>query len=304
MGARANGPIDLADRLVVVTGGGGGIGSAFAALAAKRGAILALVDIREEAARHVADALPGGSERHRAYAADLTDRSQVERLLETIDAEFGRIDVLVNNVGMTSAERFDERSVESIGLELTVNLYSPLMLTRLAIPLLRKAPDPRIVSTVSLGGIFPLGETPIYTASKFGLRGAMLSIALDLREKGIIAGSVLPSATDTRMLRQEALDGGNELQFQDPPQTPEHVARAMMRVLDKRKIEVYPKPSESWLVKTAMLMPNALPRLMPLFRGKGERGMKRYLEDLRRRGLIVEVDGVERLVDEPPRIQV
>src|SRR5690606_2146840 len=129
-------------------------------------------------------------------------------------------------------------------------------------------------------------------------------LALDLREKGAIAGSGRPSATDTRMLRQEALDGGNELQFQDPPQTPEHVARAMMRVLDKRKIEVYPKPSESWLVKTAMLMPNALPRLMPLFRGKGERGMKRYLEDLRRRGLIVEVDGVERLVDEPPRIQV
>lgn len=303
MAAAAKGPIELKDKLVVVTGGGGGIGSAFAAQAAARGAILALVDIREEAAQRVADALPGGRERHRAYVADLTDRAQVEALLARLEAEFGRIDVLVNNAGMTSADRFDERSVESIELELTVNLYAPLMLTRLAIPLLRKAPDPRVVSTVSLGGIFPLGETPIYTASKFGLRGAMLSIALDLRDKGILAGSVLPSATDTRMLRQEALDGGNELQFQDPPQTPEHVARAMMCVLDKRRIEVYPKPSESWLVKTAMLMPNALPKLMPLFRGKGERGMKRYLDELRKRGLIVEVDGVERVVDEPPRVQ-
>jgi len=290
-------PLDLTDRVVVVTGGGGGIGSAFAKLAAGRGARLVLVDIRPDAAGKVAADLPGGP--HSVLTGELTLRADVERILAAIAAQHGRIDVLVNNAGMTSAERFDERSVESIEHELNVNLYAPLMMTRLAVDLLRAAPDPRVVTTVSLGGIFPLGETPIYTASKFGLRGAMLSISLDLRTKGILAGSVLPSATDTRMLRQEALDGGNALQFQDPPQTPEQVAKAMMKVLDKRKIEAYPKLSESWLVKTAMLMPNALPRLMPLFRGKGERGMKKYLDDLRSRGLIETVDGVERLVDGP-----
>ena len=294
-------PLDLTDRVVVVTGGGGGIGSAFARLAAARGARLVLVDIRPDAAAAVAAELPGSegnsedAPRHSVQVGDLTKREDVERILAAVGAEHGRIDVLVNNAGMTSAERFDERSVESIELELNVNLYAPLMLTRLAVDLLRAAPDPRVVTTVSLGGIFPLGETPIYTASKFGLRGAMLSIALDLRTKGIIAGSVLPSATDTRMLRQEALDGGNALQFQDPPQSPEQVAKAMMKVLDKQKIEAYPRVSESWLVKTAMLMPNALPRLMPLFYGKGERGMKKYLADLRSRGLIETVDGVDRL---------
>ena len=291
-------PLDLRDRVVVVTGGGGGIGSAFARLADERGARLVLVDIRPDAAAAVVASLPGAA-RHSVQVGDLTVRAEVERILAAIAAEHGRIDVLVNNAGMTSADRFDERTVESIELELNVNLYAPLMLTRLAVDLLRAAPDPRVVTTVSLGGIFPLGETPIYTASKFGLRGAMLSISLDLRTKGILAGSVLPSATDTRMLRQEALDGGNALQFQDPPQTPEQVARAMLKVLDKGKIEVYPKVSESWLVKTAMLMPNALPRLMPLFRGKGERGMKKYLDDLRKRGLIETVDGVERVVDRP-----
>ena len=289
-------PLDLKDRVVVVTGGGGGIGSAFASLAAARGARLVLVDIRPDAAAKVAADLPGGP--HSVLVGDLTQRADVERILAAIGDEHGRIDVLVNNAGMTSADRFDERSVESIELELNVNLYAPLMLTRLAVDLLRASDDPRVVTTVSLGGIFPLGETPIYTASKFGLRGAMLSIALDLRTKGILAGSVLPSATDTRMLRQEALDGGNALQFQDPPQSPDQVARAMMKVLDKRRIEVYPKLSESWLVKTAMLMPNALPRLMPLFRGKGERGMKKYIEDLRSRGLVETVDGTDRLTEQ------
>ena len=288
-------PLDLTDRVVVVTGGGGGIGSAFARLADARGARLVLVDIRPDAAAAVVASLPGGADRHSMEVGDLTSRADVERILTSIAERHGRIDVLVNNAGMTSADRFDERSVESIELELNVNLYAPLMLTRLAVDLLRKSDDPRVVTTVSLGGIFPLGETPIYTASKFGLRGAMLSISLDLRTKGILAGSVLPSATDTRMLRQEALDGGNSLQFQDPPQTPDQVAKAMLKVLDKRRIEVYPRVSESWLVKTAMLMPNALPRLMPLFRGKGERGMQKYLQRLRDEGHLETVDGVERL---------
>lgn len=287
--------LDLTGRIVVITGGGGGIGSALARRVAERGGRCVLVDIRVSAAQSVCDSLPGGP--HEARAAELTVRADVERLLGEIEAAHGRIDVLVNNVGMTSAERFDERSVESIERELLVNLHSPLVLTRLAIPLLRAAEDPRVVTTVSLGGIFPLGETPIYTASKFGLRGAMLSIALDLRAKGIIAGSVMPSATDTRMLQQEAIEGGNALQFQDPPQTPGHVADTMMRMLDKPRLEIYPKPSESWLVRAAMIAPNALPRLMPLFRGKGERGMKKYLDDLRRRGLLETVDGVDRLTE-------
>ncbi|WP_062208345.1 SDR family NAD(P)-dependent oxidoreductase [Demequina oxidasica] len=290
-------------KVVVVTGGGGGIGGAFARQIADRGATVILVDIRPQAADAVVASLadsPGAAVEkkpgHRVLVGDLTQRTDVERILADIEANEGHIDVLVNNAGMTSAERFDERSAESIELELNVNLYAPLMLTRLAIPLLRAGTDPRVVTTVSLGGIFPLGETPIYTASKFGLRGAMLAISLDLRDKGITAGSVLPSATDTRMLRYEALEGGNEMQFQDPPQSPEHVAATMIKLLDRPRLEVYPRPSESWLVRIALLVPNQLPRLMPLFRGKGERGLKKYIASLRERGIVETVDGVDRLV--------
>ncbi|SEI81685.1 SDR family NAD(P)-dependent oxidoreductase [Demequina mangrovi] len=285
--------LDLTGRIVVVTGGAGGIGRAFSALATERGARIVVVDARDEAAATAVAALPDGASRHHAEVADLTDRSEVEAVLDRIAYRYGRIDVLVNNAGMTSAARFDERSVESIEQELAVNLTAPLVVTRLAIPLLRESPDPRVITTVSLGGIFPLGETPIYTASKFGLRGAMLSIALDLRDKGITVSSVLPSATDTRMLRQEALDGGNSLQFQDPPQSPQHVAATMMGLLDRPRLEAYPRPSESWLVRAALLMPNALPRLMPLFRGKGRRGQARYIRELRERGLVSTVDGID-----------
>ncbi len=275
---------DARDKVVLITGGAGGIGSALAESLAADGARIVVADVNREGADAVAAALPGGD--HAAYGLDLTDRGQVEALIAFIGERYGRIDVLVNNAGMTSADRFDVRSVESIERELAVNLLAPLILTRLAIPLLRNAADPRICTTVSLGGIFPLGETPIYTASKFGLRGAMLAIGMDLSTKGIAVGSVLPSATDTPMLRQEALDGGNSLQFLDPPQTPADVVKAFRKLLDRPRYEVYPKPSESWLVRIVMLVPSLIPRMLPLFRGRGDRGMEKYLADLERRGLI------------------
>ncbi|MFE9646200.1 SDR family NAD(P)-dependent oxidoreductase [Streptomyces sp. NPDC006365] len=287
---------DFTGKVMLVTGGAGGIGSALCRRFASGGARCVVVDIDAARAMRVAADLPGAG--HTGIGCDLTDRAQVERLFEVVAEDHGGLDVLVNNVGMTSAERFDVRSVESIEREITLNLTSPLVATRIAIPLLLASRDARVVTTVSLGGIFPLGETPIYTASKFGLRGAMLAIGLDLRSKGILAGSVLPSATDTRMLRQEAVDGGNSMQFQDPPQQPADVVAAVVSLLDRPRLEAYPRPAESRLVRFAMLMPNLLPRIFPLFRKRGDRGMARYLEDLGRRGLARRTDGRWELVEE------
>ncbi|WP_020136339.1 SDR family NAD(P)-dependent oxidoreductase [Streptomyces sp. 351MFTsu5.1] len=287
---------DFTDKVMLVTGGAGGIGSEMCRRFAVGGARVVVVDIDETRAEKVAAGLPGAG--HRGIGCDLMDRAQVERLFELVADDYGCLDVLVNNVGMTSAERFDVRSVESIEREITLNLTSPLITTRIAIPLLQASPDARVVTTVSLGGIFPLGETPIYTASKFGLRGAMLAIGLDLSSKGILAGSVLPSATDTRMLRQEAVDGGNSMQFQDPPQQPADVVAAVVSLLDKPRLEAYPRTGESRLVRFAMLAPNLLPKVFPLFRKRGDRGMARYLEELRSRGLARRTDGRWELVEE------
>jgi NAD(P)-dependent dehydrogenase (short-subunit alcohol dehydrogenase family) len=287
---------DFTDKVMLVTGGAGGIGSAMCRRFASAGARCVVVDIDAARARKVADELRGAG--HTGIGCDLMDRAQMEALFDQVAADYGRLDVLVNNVGMTSAERFDVRSVESIEREIGLNLTSPLIATRIAIPLLQASRDARVVTTVSLGGIFPLGETPIYTASKFGLRGAMLAIGLDLRNKGILAGSVLPSATDTRMLRQEAVDGGNSMQFQDPPQQPADVVAAVVSLLDKPRLEAYPRPGESRLVRLAMLAPNLLPRVFPPFRKRGERGMARYLQELRSRGLARQTDGRWELVEE------
>jgi len=275
---------DYRDKVFVITGAAGGIGSHLAKEVATQNGIVVALDINQNKLTQLINSLSGNN--HLAICFDLTDKAEMQKAIEQIKAKYGRIDVLVNNAAITSAERFDERSLDSIEKELSINLLSPLLFMRLAIDLLKKSIDPRIISTVSLGGIFPLGETPIYTTSKFGLRGAMLSLSLDLAKKGIKVSSILPSATDTPMLHKEAIEGGNTLQFLDPPQTTEDVLKSFKKTLDNPKFERYPKPSESWLVRIVMLIPDLLPKLMPLFVGRGNRGHKKYLLELEKRGII------------------
>ncbi|MGN2413010.1 SDR family NAD(P)-dependent oxidoreductase [Pseudomonas syringae] len=278
--------------VVLLTGAAGGIGQAICAELIRRGMQLILADINETPLRALAEQL--GADAH-PYVVDLTDRESLEGLMSYIESEFGRLDVLINNAAIAVVEAFDTRSVESISRELDINLIAPLILTRLAIPLLKRSADARVISTVSLGGVFPTPESPIYCASKFGLRGAMLSIGLDLAQKGIKVGSILPTATDTQMLRKEAIEGGNALQFIAPPQSPEDVARQVVLMLDKPCLERFPKPSESWAASLTMLFPNLLPRTTRLLQKRGERGMKKYIESLGERGLAHQVEGVWRL---------
>ena len=286
---------NYANKVIVITGGAGGIGSHLAREFASRGATLVLLDLNAQRLAVAMDQLFGNG--HHSIALDLTDRAQLEAAIADITERYGRIDVLIPNAAITTTDRFDVRSIESIDRELDINLRSPLWLIRSAIDLLHKSDDPRVITTVSLGGIFPLGETPLYTISKFGLRGAMLSLSLDFAAKGITVGSVMSSATDTPMLQREAVEGGNSLQFMDPPQQTADVVKAFTKMLDKPRFEIYPKPSESWLVRIAMLFPSALPKLMPLFVGKGNRGHQRYLKQLAERGIARQVNGQWELIE-------
>ena len=286
---------DYKNKVILITGGAGGIGSHLARDFSAQGARMVLLDISQKRLDSVISELSGSD--HLGISLDLTDRSAIAKAIAQVTSHYGHIDVLIPNAAITTTDRFDVRSIESIEYELDINLRSALVIIRSCMDLLKQSQDARLIATVSLGGIFPLGETPMYTISKFGLRGAMLSLSLDLASKGIKAGSVMPSATDTPMLQREAVEGGNSLQFMDPPQKTADVVKAFKKMLDKPRFEVYPKPSESWLVRIAMLFPSQLPRLMPLFVGKGNRGHKRYLKELETRGIARQVNGVWEFIE-------
>ena len=119
----------------------------------------------------------------------------------------------------------------------------------------------------------------------------MLAFALDEPSHGIKVSCILPTATDTYMLRQEALEGGSVLNFIDDPQPVSAVVEQVMRQLKNPKLERYPKMSDSLLARFAMLFPNLQRRLVPFFEKRGRRGHARYLKSLVERGLVEEIDG-------------
>jgi len=267
----------------LVTGGAGGLGRAIAARMIERGMRCLLVDIDEQRLNQAARDLGAGA---LTYLADLTDAAAMARLVAHVRDEIGRLDVLVNNAGILSNTPFEIRPMASIEQEIRLNMLVPMALTQALLPTLQKAPDGRVISIVSLGGLFPMPETSVYSASKFGLRGAMLCLGLDGPRLGVKLSIVNPSATETPMLMREAIEHGNKMQFMDPPQSPADVASTVMDVLRRPKLEVFVRPGESWTARLAMLVPGILPRVLPLFRRKSEAGHRRYLESLEKRGLV------------------
>lgn len=275
-------------EIILITGAAGGIGQCLCRELIQRDVQLVLADLD---AKNLESLCASLGNRATAFPVDLCDENQVEALIDFIRQRFGRLDVLVNNAAIVKVGEYSKRTTASIRQELEINLIAPLLLTRHAIALLENSTNARVINTVSIAGIFPTAESPIYSASKFGLRGAMLSLAPELASRGIRVSCVLPSATDTAMLRHEAVSGGNVMQFMDPPQLPEAVVHNIMQMLEKPKLESAPKLRELWLTRLLMLFPNIQPRLLPLFHKWGERGLQRYLESLEARGLAKRKDG-------------
>ncbi|WPN95940.1 SDR family oxidoreductase [Pseudomonas sp. MUP55] len=269
--------------IALITGGAGGLGRAIAAALIARGVKCLLVDIDTVRLAQAASILGPMA---LTYQADLTDREALGGLVNYVGSEIGRLDLLVNNAGILSNTPFEIRPVASIAHEVQLNMMVPLELCQAFLPLLQHATDGRVISIVSLGGLFPMPETCIYSATKFGLRGAMLCLGLDGKRLGVKFTIVNPSATETPMLMREAIENGNRMQFMDPPQMPEDVAETVIKALEKPRLELFVRPSESWTARLVMLVPGILPYVLPLFRRKSEKGHRHYLVSLEQRGLI------------------
>jgi short-subunit dehydrogenase len=274
---------EFAGRVALLTGAAGGIGREIAKRLDDAGLRLVLCDLNQDGLAQLATEL---KQAPLLIAGDLCQRALLEHVREVIEEKFGHLDILLNNAAVVRTDRFDEYALDHIESDIQINLIAPLLLSRIMIPLLKQAPDPRIINTISLGGVLPMPESPLYSASKFGLRGATLSMAVDFEKKGIKVGGILPSSVDTAQLRHEALTGGSALNFIDPPQSPSHVADEMLHMLLAPRYERYPKISDAILVRLAMLFPNRIDKIINWFEKKGQAGRKRYLEE---RGLTSQV---------------
>jgi NADP-dependent 3-hydroxy acid dehydrogenase YdfG len=195
----ARAPSPLSGEVAIVTGASSGIGAATARELARRGATVVLAARRagmlEAEVRSIREA--GGEAI--AVPTDVTDPSDVAMLAERTSAEVGRVDVLVNNAGaFWSRSLASSRPDEITGL-VQVNLLGAMLLTRAVLPGMLTRRHGAIISVSSLSG--RVAMEPLYSATKYGLRGFSLALRRQLAGTGVSVSLVSPGNINTEMTK-------------------------------------------------------------------------------------------------------
>ena len=185
----------LEGRVALVTGAESGIGAATARRFAREGAIVVVNDVDVELARPVVTELQKAGARALSVAADVTKRADVEAMVNHAVAEFGRLDVLVNNAGINR----DAMTEEQWDQVLMVNLKGTFLCAQAALTRMRERGWGRVINTSSIGSLGNIGQAN-YAASKAGVIGLTRTLALEYAKFGITVNCVAPGPVMTRML--------------------------------------------------------------------------------------------------------
>ncbi|MFJ4817814.1 SDR family oxidoreductase [Streptomyces sp. NPDC088801] len=186
----------LGERVAIVTGGAGGIGSAVARALAAEGASVVVADVRDAEGTKLAAALGGPA---RFVHLDVTSEDEWRRTLAGTEQELGPVSVLANIAGIIDWGPMEKQSPASFRRVVDVNLTGAWLGMRAVAPSLRRAGGGVIVNMSSLAGLTAYAGVGAYAASKWGLRGLTKAAALELAPDGVRVCSVHPGAIRTRM---------------------------------------------------------------------------------------------------------
>lgn len=237
----------LAGRIALVTGGGRGLGEALCRALGERGAHVVVADVREELAREVERALTRDGGSAEALALDVTDAPKVERALGVLAAAHGHIDIVINNAGVDRTVPVDELSLDDWERIIAVNLSAPFIMSRAALPYMKRHGGGHIVNIVSTAAKRAWANASAYHASKWGLLGFSHALHVEARPHKIKVTAVVSGGLRTPFLldRFPDIDVGT---LQDPA----NVANTVMFVLTQPEdcvipeIMVLPMRETSW----------------------------------------------------------
>jgi short-subunit dehydrogenase len=245
--------VDLSGATAVVTGASRGIGPHIATALAKRGAKLVITARSEPELTAVADGLKSGGASVVAIASDLTSDADRRALVEEAQSRLGAIDVLVNNAGGDPQRHFHNLTEDELQAVLDLNLTAPLMLTRLVLPGMLERGRGHIVNVSSMAGrsAFPLTEA--YAAAKEGLIGFTRVLRGDYRRNGVSASTlILGPVRDAGVGARTAEEVGIKLPPKPMMASPDGVAKAAVRAIEKDKAEIVVMPGPARTLRAVM----------------------------------------------------
>jgi 3-oxoacyl-[acyl-carrier protein] reductase len=190
----------LKDKVAVITGGGQGIGRTIAETYAKEGAKVALFDVIEDTVKKTADEIKAHFNVDTfAAKVDVTKIEDVEAGMKRVVDTFGKIDVLVNNAGITKDNLLIRMSDAEWDAVLAVNLKGPFNCTKAAFSPMRKAGGGRIINISSIVGLMGNAGQANYSASKGGLVAMTKTCAREFAKKNILVNAIAPGFIRTAM---------------------------------------------------------------------------------------------------------
>ena len=190
----------LENKVSIITGAAQGIGLATALKFAKEGAVVVICDLKQEAIDEAVSQCRALSAQAVGYRMDVTQRSDVDAVVAKVKAQFGRIDVLVNNAGITQDARLVKMTIEQFDRVIDVNLRGVFHCTQAVADTMVAQGQGVVLNASSVVGIYGnFGQTN-YAASKFGVIGFTKTWSRELGPKGIRVNAVAPGFVETPIL--------------------------------------------------------------------------------------------------------
>ncbi len=220
----------LQDKVAIITGAGRGIGKAIAKKYVEQGASVAITDLNvgENVVEFVKELEAMGA-KVKAYKSNAADYNDAHELIKEVVADFGRIDILINNAGITRDGLMMRMTEEQWDTVINVNLKSAFNLIHAVTPVMMKQKSGSIVNMASVVGVNGNAGQANYSASKAGMIGLAKSIAKELGSRGIRANAIAPGFIITDMTHALSEDVRKEWESKIPLRRgglPEDVANA------------------------------------------------------------------------------
>jgi NAD(P)-dependent dehydrogenase (short-subunit alcohol dehydrogenase family) len=221
-------------KVAVVTGAAGGIGLATAKALAARGAAVAILDLRADAAEAAARDLRAAGREAIGLACDVTKEEDCVRVMDEVARRFTGIDILVNNAGITHVSELRHTATAVLRKVMEVNFFGAVHCTKAALPQLIERKG-AVAALSSVAGFAPLWGRTGYAASKHALHGFFDTLRAELREDGVSVLLVCPSFVDTEIAKKGlAGDGaatGKDHKAIGRKLTPDEVGEAIAEAL-------------------------------------------------------------------------
>lgn len=223
-------------KVALVTGGARGLGEAICRTLCESGATVVLADIREDQAQALASELGTSGNKVQPLVLDVCNEVLIERAIQRIRSEHGRLDVLVNNAGTDRTVSVEDLSVEDWDRVIATNLRGPFVLSKYAFPIMKEQGRGHIVNIVSTAARRAWPNAAAYHASKWGLLGFSHALHTEGRPHNIKVTAVIAGGMRTPFL----LDRFPDIDV-DTLQDPRNVAETVRFVLTQPDETVIPE---------------------------------------------------------------